>query len=301
MAEFPHRRVDAGGVGLNVYLLGDPARPCIVMLHGMRDVALGLLPIAERLARDYHVLLTDLRGHGASDRPGNYAMGAFVFDLHRVVSELAHAPVALFGHSLGGQIAVRFAALFPELTAGAVIVEGIGPPERPHLAAPGAALRSEGQRLLGTFGLPAVTRALPSLEFAAERLLANNPRLGSSRARELAVQATERDADGNLVWAFDPRVASVFTTSNESNRYWAGVGCPTLLVTGARAGEYWSRAVPGNVGWSGDYAPGELEARLALFTDHEHQQFENSGHMVHFDEPERLAEATCEFLRRRYE
>jgi len=301
VAEFPRVRVDAGGVGVNVYLLGDPARPAVVLLHGMRDVALGLLPIAERLARDYHVLLADLRGHGASDRPGSYAMGAYVFDLHRVVSELGRPPLALFGHSLGGQIAVRFAALFPELTAAAVIVEGLGPPERRYLADPGAALRAEGQRLLGTFSLPAVTRALPSVEFAAERLLANNPRLGQARARELAAQATERDADGNLVWAFDPRVASVFMTSNDSSRYWSGVRCPTLLITGARAGEYWSRSVPGDAGWSGDYGPGELEARLAHFPDHEHQQFENSGHMVHFDEPERLAEVTSDFLRRCYE
>jgi pimeloyl-ACP methyl ester carboxylesterase len=301
VAEFPRVRVDAGGVGLNVYLLGDPARPCVVLLHGMRDIALGLLPIAEHLSRHYHVLLADLRGHGASDRPGSYAMGAYVFDLHRIVSELGRPPLALFGHSLGGQIAVRFAALFPELTGAVVIVEGLGPPERPNLADSGAALRAEGERLLGTFSLPAVTRALPSLDFAAERLQVNNPRLGPARARELAAQATERDANGNLVWAFDPRVASVFMTTNESSRYWAGVGCPALLITGARAGEYWSRAVPGEVGWSGDYAPGELEARLAHFPDHEHQQFQNSGHMVHFDEPERLAEVTDDFLGRRYE
>jgi len=301
MAEFPHASIDSDGVRLHVHVLGEPERPTVVLLHGMRDISLGLLPVAERLAGDYHVLLPDLRGHGSSDRPGGYSMAAFVFDLHRIVSALGAPPVALFGHSLGGQIAVRFAALFPELTAATVVVEGLGPPERPYLTDADAALRAEGQRLLATYAMAPRTRPLPSVAFAAERLKINNPRLDSDRAHLLAVQATERDPDGNLVWAFDPRVASVFLSSSESSRYWSGVRCPTLLITGANAGEYWSRAVPGGVDWSGDYAPGELAARLAYFPDHEHQSFGQSGHMVHFDEPERLAEATLEFLRRRYE
>lgn len=292
-------QVDANGVGLNVFTLGDPEKPPLVMLHGMRDVALSLLPIAEPLSRNFRILLPDLRGHGRSDRPGNYALPQYLFDLHCIFDALLDRPAALFGHSLGGQIVSRFCALFPDLVRAAVIVEGLGPPAR--AMPPADALQVEADRLLRTLAIPAHSRPLPDVAFAAERLLANNPRLAPDLALTLARQATELDPEGRLVWAFDARVQSVFLGGGpgEGERYWASVRCPTLIVTGALAAQYWRGAVPAAQGWQGEFATGELEQRLALFRDHEHLAFSGSGHMVHFDEPERLAAATQEFLGRR--
>lgn len=302
--------VDANGVALHVYTLGDWANRPLVMLHGMRDVALSLLPIAERLSQDYQVLLPDLRGHGRSTRPGNYALPHYLFDLHCVISQLLApspvgaqdrppAPVALFGHSLGGQIVSRFAALFPHLVAAAIIVEGLGPPER--ALDPASALLAEGARLIETLGIPERSRALPSIDFAAQRLCANNPRLSPDLALAIARRATEFDAEGNLHWAFDPRVRSVFVGGAplEGERYWAAVRCPALIVSGRHAAEYWRGAIPAGPDWQGEFAPGELETRAGLFSDHELLVFEHSGHMVHFDEPDRLAEAVDDFLGRR--
>jgi len=300
LAEPTSRLVDAAGVSLRVLTLG--TGPRLLMLHGMRDVATSLLPIAEELARDYQVLLPDLRGHGGSDRPGNYAMIQFLFDLHKVVEELTDEPPALFGHSLGGQIIARYAALYPDQVKAAVIVEGLGPPARPHLADPATALELEGKRLIQTLATSSERRPLPDVEFAAQRLLANNPRLEPGEALVLARGATERDAHGNLVWAFDPRVGSVFLGlgHEDGERYWSHVICPTLIVTGAHCDEYWRGAVPGatdaSTGFNGRFAPGELEKRLAMFRNHKHLAFDGSGHMVHFDEPARLARETHDFL-----
>lgn len=313
MSEPGSAQVDANGTALHVYTLGDPASRPLVMLHGMRDVALSLLPIAERLSQEYRVLLPDLRGHGRSARPGNYALPQYLFDLHCLFTQLLNnpsgstnaadqadpEPAALFGHSLGGQIVSRFAALFPDLVAAAVIVEGLGPPARAMDAE--ASLQTEGGRLLETLGIPARSRPLPSVEFAADRLRANNPRLEMSRALSIARQATELDGEGHLHWSFDPRVRSVFLggAPTEGERYWAAVRCPTLIVSGNLAAEYWRGAIPAGVGWQGEFAQGELETRVALFPDHEHLAFARSGHMVHFDEPDHLADAVGDFLRRR--
>lgn len=310
MSEPGSLQIDANGVALHVYTLGDPEKRPLVMLHGMRDVALSLLPVAEHLSHDYHVLLPDLRGHGRSARPGNYALPQYLFDLHCVFSRLLDSPTvgersshpqpaALFGHSLGGQIVSRFAALFPQLVAAAVIVEGLGPPDR--AMDPATALTVEGDRLLQTLGIPVQSRALPSIEFAAERLRANNPRLQPDHALAIARRATELDQAGNLHWAFDPRVRSVFVGGAplEGERYWAAVRCPALIVSGRHAAEYWRGAIPAGPDWQGEFAPGELETRAGLFSDHELLVFEHSGHMVHFDEPDRLAEAVDDFLGRR--
>lgn len=302
MTEPRRLEVDANGVSLNLYRIGEEAKGApVVMLHGMRDVALSLMPVAARLAGRHPVLLPDLRGHGGSDKPGGYAISQLVYDLHAVIGALARTPVVLFGHSLGGHVVCRFAALYPELVRAVVVVEGLGPPAGRRPLDPALALEAEGVRLLQTLGAPHRPRPLPDLAFAAGRLLANNPRLTRERALELARLGTLTDDEGVLRWAFDPRVQSVFvgadTDANE--RYWTAVRCPTCVIAGAFAAEYWRSAVPAGSGWTGAFAPGELEARVGLFPDAELVTLPGSGHMVHFDEPEALAEATLDFLRRR--
>lgn len=303
MTEPVRHSVDANGVTLNVYALpaSNQAGVPVVMLHGMRDVALSLMPIAARLAETRTVYLTDLRGHGDSDQPGNYALPQFVFDLHCVMEQLVGSPAVLFGHSLGGQIVTRFAALYPALVRAAVVVEGLGPPEGRRAADSKSRLEMEGRRLIDTLSAPRRQRPLPDVSFAAQRLLANNPRLDPERAMALARQGTTTNADGELNWAFDPRVGAVFLSgaSGENVEYWAHVCCPTCIVAGAHAGEYWGRAMPADAEWTGAFADGELEARVANFPDAELVVLDGSGHMVHFDEPERLAEVTLDFLRRR--
>lgn len=291
--------LDANGVRLSVLELGPRDGPPLVMLHGMRDVAWSLAPVAEPLATRYRVLLPELRGHGGSDQPGSYAMDEFLFDLHRVFQELLPAPAALFGHSLGGQIAARFAALFPQRVRAAVLVEGLGPPRRPGEGDDAAELAAHGPHLLEVLGIPARQRPLPSLQFAAERLLANNPRLDPVAARHLAERATRRTGSGELVWSFDPRVAKVFlgVRTADTGRYWAAVRCPVLIVSGDLAHEYWRAQIP--LEWTGRFAPGELETRVATFADAEHVAVAGAGHMVHYDQPEALRLAVQDFLERR--
>lgn len=292
-------RLRIGDVTLSVLEAGEDQAPPLVMLHGMRDTAWSLLDVAAPLSGSYRVVLPELRGHGASDWPGAYSIDHFLFDLYHVTERLSLPPAVVFGHSLGGQIAARYAALFPDRVRALVVVEGLGPPARPGEDDPAFMVRHHATRLLETLGVPIRQRPLPDLGFAAERLLANNPRLASERARRLAGQMTRHDADGKLVWAFDARVASVFlgVRREDSERYWRQVRCPTLVVSGDLAGEYWRGQMPGE--WRGEFAPGELEARIGCFADAEHVAFADAGHMVHYDIGERLTHTAAEFLERR--
>lgn len=288
--------VDSNGVELDVRLLGDPALPPLIVLHGMQDVPQSLLPVATALAHDFRVVLPALRGHGASGRPGGYSMAAFVFDLHTLMDEFGIVSAAMFGHSLGGQILTRFAALYPERVRALVVAEGLGPPQMPARTEPGSAMRMEAQRLLRSFSLQ--PRPLPSVEFAAERLHLNNPRLDRNQALELAAQLTERNSAGELVWAFDPTVQSVFAAPEDSARYWPHVRCPTQIVAGALAHEYWKKMFPGDNNWTGAFAPGELERLAGLFEQHELVVIPGAGHMVHYDAPEQLSACARDFLAR---
>ena len=291
--------VDANGVRLSVLESGPADGPPVVMLHGMRDVAESLLPVAERLTERYRVLLLELRGHGRSDQPGCYTFEHYLFDLNALWRARGLSDAHVFGHSLGGQILVRFASVFPTLVRTAIVVEGLGPPDRPDDEAPDGWLTGYGQHLLAALGAPTRQRPLPDLAFAAKRLLANNPRLDPAEADRIARVATSQQADGSLVWAFDPRIAMTFTARTrraDTEPFWRNVRCPTLIVSGDLAHEYWRAQFP--VDWDGRFAPGELEARVRLFADHEHVPLPDAGHMVHYDQPEALAAAVLDYLER---
>ena len=283
--------IDSLDHSLYVRELGSPEAQPVVMLHGMRDVAMSLWPIAERLADHYRVILPDLRGHGRSTRSGVYSLDAYLFDLHQLAEVLELDSFGLFGHSLGGQIATRFAALFPQYVAVLAVAEGLGPPRYRKDLRKG---NSAGQRLIQVF--KAATRPLPDLAFARERLMRGNPRLPRARVDEILPHITETDANGVLNWAFDPRVQAVFLPGEDGYQYWPQVRCPTLIIGGEQAGEYWARAIAPEDNWDGNFAPRELEERAAIFPHHRLVMLPNSGHMVHFDEPEQVSEATIDYF-----
>ena len=299
MTQPRYQRVATAGATLNVLTLGDPANPPLVIVHGIRDVAASLLVIAEPLADRYHVVLPELRGHGDSDNSSTYTIWQFVYDLHRVIEALGLDRPVVVGHSLGGHISAHHAALFPEEVRALVIVEGLGPPTRPQEVDPELRRISQREQLLAMMRIPEHSRPLPSLEFAAERLNANNPALSRERALWLADHGTAVAADGKRYWKFDQRVGQTWlSTDPELNRLrWQQLQCPTLIVTAGRAHTYWSAQMPIQ-GWDGRYADADLAQRLACFRNGEHVRIADAGHMVHFDAPAELLAAIERFLLR---
>ena len=103
------------GVRLHAFWLPAPgATRAILMLHGNAGNASHRLPRAAALAAlGAHVLLPDYRGYGLSDgSPGETALADARAALAKLVVErgIDAARVVLFGHSLGGAIAVDLAA-----------------------------------------------------------------------------------------------------------------------------------------------------------------------------------------------
>ncbi|MEM7079789.1 MAG: alpha/beta hydrolase [Pseudomonadota bacterium] len=295
-----HHQLEQHGVVVAVTELNPPGShsnaPTVVMVHGLRDTAEALRSIAQRyVAAGYRVLLPHLRGHGRSGHADHYAMPSFLLDLAQVYDTLCKAPVALFGHSLGGHIVSKYAALFPEQIRAAMIIEGLGPPTRRHegdeaaeIAAYRFMLQARTQR--------GKARSYQDLQQVSERLLHNNPRMSPALAAHIAPHLTRTTPEG-LTWNFDPIANSVFIGSSqaENAKFWRQVQCPTCLISGTLSYEYWGREMA-DPDFSGRFAEGEMEQRAKNFAHHEHHWFEHSGHMVHYDEPDRLADVTTAFL-----
>lgn len=104
------------------YALGGVAGPQLVLLHGLGARWQTFMPLVPRLAQEWQLFLLDLRGHGQSGRtPARYHLADFAGDVVAFIEQVTTPPVVLYGHSLGGWIALDIAARRPELVRGVVV------------------------------------------------------------------------------------------------------------------------------------------------------------------------------------
>jgi alpha-beta hydrolase superfamily lysophospholipase len=100
----------------------------VVMVHGLGGHSSLFLPAVEYLVpQGYEVYSFDLRGHGRSPGQRGYITqwAEFREDLHlflqHVCKQNADRPCFLWGHSLGGTIALDYALRFPDFLEGLIV------------------------------------------------------------------------------------------------------------------------------------------------------------------------------------
>ena len=113
----------AGGTTLAYVETGDPAGKSLVLVHGYTDSARDWFPLLPYLPQDRRIILIDLRGHGASDKPECcYTRLDFARDLKDVLDALHIDRADIVGHSLGSLITQVFAERWPERTRSVVLI-----------------------------------------------------------------------------------------------------------------------------------------------------------------------------------
>ncbi len=108
------RYVNAGGVRTRVLEAGNGPRT-LVLLHGisghLEAYMRNILPHAEH----FRVMAIDMLGHGFTDKPDrNYEIDDYVDHLKDFIDAIGEETIHLSGESLGGWVAARFAARYPE-------------------------------------------------------------------------------------------------------------------------------------------------------------------------------------------
>jgi pimeloyl-ACP methyl ester carboxylesterase len=118
---------DSDDVRLQYVVLG--SGPAVVLVHGFA-ISAGmnwLAPgIADTLAKRFTVIVPDLRGHGASDKPHDpAAYGAtFVDDLVRLLDHLRIQRAHVVGYSMGAAITLKLLTSHPDRVISAVLGGG---------------------------------------------------------------------------------------------------------------------------------------------------------------------------------
>lgn len=101
---------------------GNALNGTIVAFHGVTDNAASLSDLAQHWKSNWRVILVDALGHGTSDRfsldeladPFEALVQAAMSTVAGIQRTSAHQRIVLYGHSLGGAIAVALALRTPE-------------------------------------------------------------------------------------------------------------------------------------------------------------------------------------------
>ncbi|MDR7600777.1 MAG: alpha/beta hydrolase [Armatimonadota bacterium] len=95
----------------------------VVLVHGFPLSSEIWAEVAVRLGDISRVVVPDLRGHGDSEAPpGPYSMDDLAEDVVGLADALGFERFVLGGHSMGGYVAFRVAARWPERLSGLVLV-----------------------------------------------------------------------------------------------------------------------------------------------------------------------------------
>ena len=107
---------------------GEPGTPELLFLHGSNQSAHSFDLVALHLADRFHIYALDQRGHGDSDPApdDDYRVSTMADDVAAFAGSLQLDRFALLGHSMGGRIAIQYAAAHAGRLERLIIVD-IGP------------------------------------------------------------------------------------------------------------------------------------------------------------------------------
>lgn len=227
---------------------GNRGAPPLLLVHGGRDHCRNWDWVARELRNEYHIIAPDLRGHGDSEwlRGSVYRMQDYIYDISQLIHQLGMAPLTIISHSLGGQISLNYAGLYPENVKKIVAIEGLGPSPkriRQRENTPGdQRMRGWIDDLRGIAGR--MPRRYKSLDEAFQRMHEANKHLTADKARHLTEHGVHQNEDGTYSWKFDNYVHAdkpFGMTAADNAQLWERISCPALLVYG---GDSWASYPP---------------------------------------------------------
>jgi len=237
-----------------------------VLLHGLGGTGAAVWKYqADELARNFQVVVPDLRGAGESPKPpGPYSLQDFVDDLRGLVKRLRLAPAALVGHSFGGSIVLEYAAQHPDGLSAVVAVGA--PTELPEQSREGMRAR-------------AATVEREGMDAVAETVATNGtaPSFREERPDEFRAYVELLASADPAGYAATCRAIADLDIGDHLSR----ITVPVLLVAGDRDG----------------VAPPELNRRNAeRIPTGTFVEIPDCGHIVPWEKPEALLEAARPFL-----
>ncbi len=126
---FKTEEIKTSGTTIHTLYGGNEKGAPLLLLHGIPETHVLWRKVAPALAKDYFLVMTDLRGYGDSGKPAGggdhfaYSKRAMARDQVEVMKHLGFDKFALVGHDRGGRAAHRLALDHPEVLTRLVILD----------------------------------------------------------------------------------------------------------------------------------------------------------------------------------
>jgi haloacetate dehalogenase len=248
--------IDTGEASIRVRSGG--SGPPLLLLHGIPETHVMWHKIAPRLAQDFTVVATDLRGYGDSSKPPStsdhapYAMRALARDQVAVMEQLGFSRFSIAGHDRGARCAYRLALDFPDRVEKLAVLD---------IVPTGDAFRRADMAFsLGfwAWSFLAAPYPVPERMIAAEPQLLLDHMLDSwstvpdafpAEVRAEYLRALRDPATIHAICEEYRAAATLDYEYDEADRGRRRIGCPVLVL------------------WSADGALGSWYDRLAIWRD----------------------------------
>ena len=279
----------------HVLVWGEPSpqKTPLVMVHGWMDVAASYQFVVDAMSEAHYIIAPDWRGYGRTGSGGvdNFWFPDYLGDLDFLLDHYApDGQVNLVGHSMGGNVAMLYAGVRPERIRRLVNLEGFGMPATQPAQAP-ARYAKWMDELKSLHRGELALKSYPDASGVARRLMKTNPRLGSDKAEWLARQWAKPDSQGQWHIQGDPAhkiVNAQLYRVEEVLALYERISMPTLFVEASdNSMDLW---------WNGRFTLAEFHERLNTVPQVERALIEDAGHMMHHDQPERLADLIERFI-----
>lgn len=230
------------------------------------------------LSDDYTTVVYDLRGHGRTggSTESAYTPALFARDLEALVTALDLDRPVLCGLSLGGMVALEYAATWPDRLSGLVLADAFTP-----------TIRTRGEWVLRRIVLPALVHPVRLVGY--ERVEKANvwltERLFSGSSGDYGAVERLRETGPKMTTDEFAKVVRSMATAHEAPVDLAAIDVPTLVLYGENDLPFVRR---------------HAAALAARLPDVEVDEVPGAGHASNLDDPEYFTTAVRAFLTRVY-
>lgn len=261
----------------------------IHFLHANGFCAGTYLPLLKHLAKEFHIIASDIRGHGDSEFPNFKKVGhwqTMTHDLKMLIEQRMSFPIIGIGHSLGATLTAMAAALYPHLFSAVILTDPV--------IFPSKLLWMIGMmRMLGLIGFIPLARGarrrkriFPNKQEALKRFISGRG-IFKSWTEEFVhsyldcALAIEENETASL--KCNPEIEAQFYETVPLNiwQYIRKIRCPILVIRG----EY------------SDTFLAEAAIRMKKSVPHcKMETVEDTGHFLPMEKPEVCAGLISEFI-----
>lgn len=278
----------ASTLALNYAEWGNPTAEPLLLLHGGSSRWQSFEGLLADL-NEYHVFAPDLRGHGKSDRDPEkrYRMEDYVEDIAAFIGEVIGRPPVIYGHSLGGMVALLLGAWYPDRVKAILVGDSpistavlkehtLGQREMTehwrNLAAKGDASEIADELKKMPVPVPGQPDPVPAAEV-----------FGEDHAWFDFMALSLSQNDPYMLDAINHRFDETYEAYKLSE--FAKIECPVLFIQGD----------PGQGGLQSDQ---DLKEAVGIMKRAEKVQAKGVGHPLHMQDPEQVLRIIDSFIRK---